>query len=185
MNTCILSVLLVILVTVGHANANVDTLRDTSPAFVSIDADFGLGLLGIAYDAGISYRDGSTLLGLRVLHTHEIEISTIGGYTVGKRPLETVWEVETYFGRTAFDRGLRATALAGLSVTSGTQRGNIIPGSPYEYRPLKSTVIGIPVQGQITYIPYDYFGITLMYFVNFNFRKTFRGFVFGAQAILH
>jgi hypothetical protein len=182
--------LFAIIISVGVARNNVDSIQTTPQNLFSFDADLGIGLLGVTYNAGISYRMSNTFVGARYLHSHQItaELGPFGGGdTHFQRPIESIWEIDGYIGRTVFDRGFRASALIGLCVTGGILRGNFISTDNIydQYESLEKTVIGIPIQAQLTYIPEDYVGVSVSYFANFNSKKTFRGLLLSLNITVH
>ena len=166
-----------------------DSLK--SSHYFSIDGGFGMGILGFQYNAGLAYRLDATLVGMRFLRTggvKGIELGSFGGGTTQyQRPVESISELCAYIGRSASDKGFRATALVGLAFTSGTLRGNFIrnDGSYDHFETNQIQHFTVPVEGQLTFIPYDYFGINLSYYINLNLAKSCRGFSFGVQYTLH
>ena len=191
MKHTLIPIVFLLITSLGLADETYNIHQSKLTNSFSVDCGFGLGLLGYECDAGLTYRIDATFYGLRYLTSGDIkglEIGPFGGViTHFKRPLESIWEIDAYVGRIAFDRGFNARALVGLCLTGGTLRGNFISndGSYDHYASLQETVIGISTQGQLTYIPLDYVGVSLSYFANFNSKKIFRGFIFSVQITIH
>ena len=166
--------------------SNRDTTTSQVAPMIRLHAGAGFGVLGFTYDIGTFYQDVHTIVGIRYLRSHNIDINYgLGGESVMDRPLESIWEIDSYIGKKFFDRGFTISALGGVCVLGGIQRGKpiytartIIPTDQpgyNEYQPLNKLAIGIPIETRVGFTPWQYYDLGISYFININSRKTFNG----------
>ena len=179
-------------------SGNPDTTISHVAPIIHLHVGAGFGILGFEDDAGIFYQNANTFVGIRYLRSHEMDFrfDPLGGSASGgDRPLESVWEIDTYVGQKFLDRDFTLSILAGVCVLGGVQRGKLIRASGFEFAPgqydfkdeyqyLDNVALGIPVEARLGYTPWQYYDFGISYFVDINSRKTFSGLLISFRVLI-
>jgi hypothetical protein len=169
----------------GFQLPSADSLQSNQPS-LSGKVRVGSGLFGLVYDCGVFYNAGKNLVAVRYLASRQLEFPLIGAAEAGPptpRPLESIWEIAALVGRSISDKGVVLSAFAGISITGGVRRGNLISHDNTNnhdvYESLNTTAIGVPILGELAIYPTRYVGLSASYIANINEKREFGGFVFG------
>ena len=163
---------------------------------IRLHAGAGFGVLGFTYDVGTFYQNERTIFGIRYLRSHNIDINSgLFGESVNDRPLESIWEIDSYVGKKFFDRGFTFSIQGGVCVLGGIQRGKPIPKTPpvipidqfngyNEHESLKQLAIGVPIEVRLGFTPWQYYDFGISYYININSRKIFNGFLVSFRILV-
>jgi hypothetical protein len=138
------------------------------PDMFWITGGLGVGSEDFAGTAGISYQRGAHLFSLRVAGTAGLFEDGFG-------------DVALLYGRASrvADTRYRLGAAAGVSAADGcVEEGS---GSLFGGCQDRQTVIGFPLEAQLTWLPAEFFGIGLYGFADLNRTRSFAGLTLSVQ----
>lgn len=144
------------------AGDSVDRDRD----YAWVGAGLGVGSEDFAGSANFSYQHGVHLLSLRVA-------GTTGLFEEGFA------DVALLYGRSTRPRHSPYRAALGLGV--GLAHG-CAGGAVFSSCVNQTTVVGLPLEAHLTWLPFESFGVGLYGFANFNRIRNIAGVTLGIQA---
>ena len=128
-----------------------------------------------SFGLSLCYQSGKSLFSFQYLLSKEFQ--ALRTYS----PSETVWDCGILYGRIAKASYGFASISTGISLVGGVRRGRYLSssggwflGTNY-YEQDNFVTVGIPVEGQLFWIPLNFLGIGLYGFANLNTEKSFIG----------
>ena len=170
--TVIISTVLMLLTTKSQAYVQQDT-SDSKPNLSWLNLGLGVGSIGLSAGASFSYNFGSSLISIRSVANSEFKI-------FGPSPSENVWDLGVLYGRSAKASYGVASISGGIAIVGGVRRGRYLGStggffSSDKYESLTFSTIGIPIEGQLFWTPFSFFGIGIYGFGNLNPEQSFAG----------
>jgi hypothetical protein len=147
----------------AHALAQ-DTTAAPQDAFW-VAAGLGVGSEDFAGDAGVSYQHGIHLFSFRVA-------ASAGLFDDQFSDIALLYGRAT---RTARDR-YRAGAAIGLAAVDGCVGGSLFGDCQH-----RRTVVGLPLEAQLAWLPATFLGFGLYGFADFNRTRSFAGVTLSVQ----
>ena len=157
---------LILLLALPPAQAQDGTLPH--PDTFWITGGLGVGSEDFAGTAGVSYQHGAHLFSLRVAATAGLFDDGFG-------------DVGLLYGRATrvADTRYRLGAAAGISAADGC----VTPGEGALFSSCedRKTVIGLPLEVHVTWLPAEFLGVGLYGFADFNQTRSFAGLTLSVQ----
>lgn len=128
-----------------------------------------------SFGGSFCYQSDNSLHSFRYIRNEEFQL--LGS----DLPTETVWDCGALYGRIAKASYGFASISCGISILGGVRRGRYLSSSgnwffaTRYYDENNFITIGIPVEGQLFWMPSSFFGIGLYGFANLNNEKSFAG----------
>jgi len=144
----------------------------------------GLGMSVFSNNAGIS-GGGSFSLDyekyfITIRYIENIEFVILGPSS------ESVWDLGVLYGQCSKTSYGKVSIAGGIAIVGGFNRGEYIHGSGWfssRYEKVGFTSIGIPVEAQLLWTPFPFFGVGINGFANINFEKSIAGALLCLQII--
>jgi len=140
-----------------------DTIGGSGNNYFWINGGVGVGSLGLAGGAGLTWVTPDYIISVRYAANTEFNI-------FGPTPEESVVDVGLLYGIYSSSKYGFASIAAGLSYVNGVRRGKILAngllGDAYEKVPFQT--IGIPLEAQLIWRPFSVVGIGFYFFADIN-----------------
>ena len=152
----------------AHAFAQEPAVADSAASnedYAWVGAGVGLGSEDFAGSANFSYQHGAHLLSLRVAGTTGLFEDGFG-------------DVAILYGRSTRPRGGHSRAALGLGIglAHGCKGGGIFASCVKQ-----PTVVGLPLEAHLAWLPLGSLGVGLYGFANFNRIRSIAGVTLGIQ----
>jgi hypothetical protein len=133
-----------------------------------LGAGLGAGSEDFAGHASLAYQHGPSLFSLRLAGTAGLFDDGFG-------------DIGLLYGRATRQAGrrYRAAAAIGLAAVDGCETPG--PGALFSTCEAPSTVLGLPLEAQLAWLPAEFLGIGLYGFADFNSLRSFAGVTFSLQ----
>lgn len=154
-----------------HSSAAQDTSQIHNDSYYWINGGVGASSFGVAGGISIALQNENTLFSVRTIFNGEVNI-------LGPSPAESVWDVGLLYGICTREPYEFVSAAGGISFVSGIRRGKYLGSSGWfsaHYESLPFFTVGIPIEGQLFWTPFSFFGCGIYAFANVNPEKGFWG----------
>ncbi|HSL88370.1 MAG TPA: hypothetical protein VK870_03625 [Ignavibacteriaceae bacterium] len=133
-----------------------------------ISAGIGKCYFGPTFKFSTSYEYNQNIFQFRFLKANEFQFST-GGYNFEEPPLKFN-EISVLYGYPYRVHNMTIGLLAGIGYINGIERGKLIQNNMYES--IKISQLSIPVEAYFRIEIFDYVGLGITGFGNFNTKKS-------------
>jgi hypothetical protein len=152
--------------------------RDIKPMEVQsslyrLSIGIGVGTLDDGESASFAYNFGDQFISLRFVQTVEFNMFS-------PKPDESIWDISMLYGRSAQWGKWYGSVGAGIGLVHSVQRGKLLRRSDEflgadEYESIERSVIGLPIQAEISEASFPFMGLAIIGFANINGVRSYAG----------